>query len=160
MLAVPQFPHLWDKILIASPFKIDWAYLYACNGDTYSFDNLFFVEWIFIECQLCRAPCEQDRGVPCFQGVYSLWKKERKESEVAWSCLTLCDLMDCNLPGSSVHGIFQARVLECVAISFSRGSSRPRDQTWVSHIAGRCFMVWATREAPCEGDRKPYKPLE
>ena len=45
--------------------------------------------------------------------------------------------MDCKLPGSSVHGIFQARVLEWVAISFSRGSSQPRDRTWVSCIAGR-----------------------
>ena len=49
------------------------------------------------------------------------------ESEVAQSCPTLCDTMYCNLPGSSVHGIFQARVLEWVAISFSRGSSQPRD---------------------------------
>ena len=55
--------------------------------------------------------------------------------------------MDHNLPGSSVHGIFQARVLEWVAISFSRGSSRPSNQTRVSHIAGRGFTVWATREA-------------
>ena len=47
--------------------------------------------------------------------------------------------MDCSLPGSSVHGIFQARVLEWVAISFSRGSSQPRDRTRVSCIAGRCF---------------------
>ena len=50
-----------------------------------------------------------------------------KQSEVAQSCLTLCDPMDRNLPGSSIHGIFQARVLEWVAISFSRGSSQPRD---------------------------------
>ena len=49
------------------------------------------------------------------------------ESEVAQSCLTLCDPMDCSLPGSSVHGILQARILEWVAISFSRGSSQPRD---------------------------------
>ena len=47
-------------------------------------------------------------------------------SEVAQSCPTLCDPMDCNLSGSSVHRIFQARVLEWIAISFSRGSSRPR----------------------------------
>ena len=47
---------------------------------------------------------------------------------------------------SSVHVIFQARVLEWVAISFSRGSSQPRDQTWVSRIVGRCFTIWATRE--------------
>ena len=49
------------------------------------------------------------------------------ESEVAQSCPTLCDPMDCSLSGSSVHGIFQARVLEWIAISFSRGSSRPRN---------------------------------
>ena len=67
-------------------------------------------------------------------------------SEVAQSCPTLCDPMDCSLSGSSVHGIFQARVLEWIAISFSRGSSRPRNWTKVSHIAGRRFTVWATRE--------------
>ena len=51
------------------------------------------------------------------------------ETEVAQSCLTHCDLMDHSLPGSSVHGIFQLRVLEWVAISFSRESFRPRDPT-------------------------------
>ena len=55
--------------------------------------------------------------------------------------------MDCSLPGSSVHGIFQARVLEWVALAFSRGSSQPRDRTQVSRIAGRCFTIWATRKA-------------
>ena len=50
-----------------------------------------------------------------------------KESLVAQSCPTLCDPTDCSLPGSSVHGILQVRILEWVAISFSRGSSRPRD---------------------------------
>ena len=54
--------------------------------------------------------------------------------------------MDCSLPGSSVYGIFQTRVLEWVAISFSRGSSRPRDRTQVSCIVGRHFTIWATRE--------------
>ena len=49
---------------------------------------------------------------------------------------------------SSVHGILQARILEWVAISFSRGSSQPRDRTQVSHIAGRCFNLCTTREAP------------
>ena len=54
--------------------------------------------------------------------------------------------MDCSLSGFSVQGIFQARVLEWIAISFSRGSSWPRNRTWVSCIAGRCFTIWATRE--------------
>ena len=56
--------------------------------------------------------------------------KIEKESEVAQSCLTLCDPMDCSLSGFSVHGIFQARVLEWGAIAFSRGSFQPRDWTW------------------------------
>ena len=51
--------------------------------------------------------------------------------------------MDCSPPGSSVHGILQARILEWVAISFSRGSSQPRDWTQVSRIASRCFNLWA-----------------
>ena len=59
----------------------------------------------------------------------------------------ILDPMDCSLPGSSVLGIFQARILEWVAISFSRGSSWPRDQTQASRVVGRRFTVWATREA-------------
>ena len=62
------------------------------------------------------------------------------------SCLTLCDFMGCSLPGFSVHGIFQARILEWVTISFSRRSSWPRDWTRVAHIVGRCFTIWDTRE--------------
>ena len=68
------------------------------------------------------------------------WRKV-KESEVAQSCLTLCNPMDCSLPDSSVHGIFQARVLEWIAISFSRGSFQPRDRTRVSCTVGRRFTV-------------------
>ena len=70
-----------------------------------------------------------------------------KWSEVTQSCPTLCDPMDWRPPGSSVHGIFQARVLEWVAISFSRGSSRPRDRTRVSWVVGRRFTIGAKREA-------------
>ena len=55
--------------------------------------------------------------------------------------------MDCSPPGSSVHGILQARILEWVTISFSRGSSWPKNRTRVSCIGGRCFNLWATREA-------------
>ena len=55
--------------------------------------------------------------------------------------VALCDPMDCSPPGSSVHGILQARILEWVAIPFSRGSSQPRDRTPVSYIAGRFFTV-------------------
>ena len=62
--------------------------------------------------------------------------------KVTQSCLTLWDPMDYR-----VHGILQARILEWVSFPFSRGSSQPRDQTQVSHIAGRFFTIWATREA-------------
>ena len=65
----------------------------------------------------------------------------------AQSCPTFCHPMDCSLPGSSVHGILQARTLEWVAIPSSRGSSQPRDQTQVSHIAGGFFTIWVTKEA-------------
>ena len=60
-------------------------------------------------------------------------------------CPTLWDPMDSSLPGSSDFEILQARILEWFAIPFSRGSSRPRDQTQVSCIAGRLFTIWATR---------------
>ena len=68
----------------------------------------------------------------------------------AQSCLTFCDSMDCSPPGSSVHGILRARIPpgKWVAIPFSRESSLPKNWTWVSSIAGRFFIVWATREIP------------
>ena len=62
--------------------------------------------------------------------------------------------MDCSPPGSSIHGILQARILAWVAISISRRSSWPRDQTQVSHITGRRFNLWATREA--QNTQKSY----
>ena len=88
--------------------------------------------------QACFVPWQ----ITDFSGI-SLWS-EVKWSEVAQSCPTLCDPVDCSLPGFSVHGILQARVLEWVAISFSRGSSQHRDWTQVSRIAGRRFNLWAT----------------
>ena len=62
------------------------------------------------------------------------------------SCPTLCNSMDCSLSSSFIHGFFKARVLEWVAISFSRGSSRPRDRTRVSRIVSKTLYLWATRE--------------
>ena len=88
--------------------------------------------------------CSLSRAWWLFQGCM---KERESENEVAQLCLTICDPMDCSLPGFSVHGIFQARVLEWVAIFFSRGSSQPRDRTRVSRIVGRRFTHWAIREA-------------
>ena len=73
--------------------------------------------------------------------VTLIWLSVSSEVKVAWSCSTLCNSMDCSLPGFSVHGILQARILEWVAIPFSRGSSQPRDQTQVSHTVGGFFTV-------------------
>ena len=66
---------------------------------------------------------------------------------VTQSCSILHDPMNFSLPGSSIYGFLQARILEWVAISFSRGSSQPRVRTEVSCIASRFFIIWATREA-------------
>ena len=90
------------------------------------------------------------------------WKKSydqpESESEVTQSCPTLCDPVDCSPPGFFVHGILQARILEWVTISFSRGSSWSRDQTQVSRIGGRGFNLWATREAwPRQHDKKKQR---
>ena len=89
------------------------------------------------------------REVRCFDPIiltltHTTWKKE---SEVAQSCLTLCNPMDCSPLGSSIHGIFQATILEWVVIFFSSRSSQPRDRTQVSCIAGRLFTLSAPRES-------------
>ena len=81
------------------------------------------------------------------RGAPILYMKVEVKVLVTQSCLMLCDSMDCSPPGSSVHGIFQAKILEWFAISFSRGSSWPRGRNWVSYTAGRFFTIWATREA-------------
>ena len=73
-----------------------------------------------------------------------------KWSEVAQSCPTLCDPVDCSPPCSSVHGIFQARVLEWVAIFFSRGSSLPRDRTQVSRIVSKMLYRLSHQGSPKE----------
>ena len=76
-------------------------------------------------------------------------QKEHCKKKVfnAHLCLTFWDPMDYSLQSSSVHGIFQARILEWTAILFSKVSSSPGDQTWVSWIACRFFTIWAIREA-------------
>ena len=81
-------------------------------------------------------------------------RARERESAGPQSCPALCHPTDCSPPGSSAHGILQARVLERVAIAFSRGSSRPRNQTWVSCIVGRFFTSLATRETPHRSDTK------
>ena len=97
----------------------------------------------------------KNTGVACHFLLQCM--KVKRESGVAQSCPTLRDPMDCSLPGSSVHEIFQARVPEWVAISFPRGSPQPRDRTWVSRIVGRRFTLWATREVSKKSAGAPGK---
>ena len=74
-------------------------------------------------------------------------------------CPALYNPMDCRLPGSSVHGILQTRILEWLAIAFSRGSSGPRDWTWVSCIAGRFFTIWTRTANPFKKSVFPFVPI-
>ena len=88
------------------------------------------------------------------QGDYS---KSLMHASAKWLqlYLTLCDPMDCGPPGSSVHGFLQARILECIAISSSRGSSQARDPTHTScspALAGGFFTISTTREGPVSQD--------
>ena len=89
------------------------------------------------------------------QIINDLWYNPILVSSIVWlccclvakSCLTHCNPIDCSPPGSSVHGVFQARILEWVAISFARRFSRPRDGTSVSCLGRWILHCWATREA-------------
>ena len=107
----------------------------------------------------CTAPWKQKLHTPFCAHLTQHWARlstyifsaSTKDNEICgehFCCclvtklrLTSCNNMDCSPPGSSVHGISQARILEWVAISFSRGSSRPRDQTHVFCLAGRFFTT-------------------
>ena len=104
------------------------------------------------EFKFCKTPqeifrlvftIEAELGVIVFAGASLVAQMVKKvKMKVAQSCQNLCNTMD-----YAVNGILQARILEWVAIPFCRGSSQPRDQTQVSHIAGRFFTSRATREA-------------
>ena len=113
-----------------------------------------FHNWQTLSCEarltLVTSDATQENGLKAEEGML-----------LAQLCLTLCNPLDCSPPGSSALsiGILQARILEWVATSFSRGSSQPRDRSWVSSIAGRFFTIWATCEAPEEGESPLKLPL-
>ena len=124
---------------ISSSAKRSLDRLLSCRGEELRWGNLSQSFFFFFT---KMWPMLHTKG---HKRQRSNWEKVKSESEVAQSCLTLCDPMYHSLPGFSIHGIFQATVPEWVAISFSRESSVPRDRTQVSRIAGRCFTLWATR---------------
>ena len=123
---------------------IIYEWLFLCNSSqvffippccwSFQVDSWTLLEqFSFLDSCLVVDLCQgMEVGVPSVQSLSRVW---------------LCNPMNCSSPGSSVHGIFQARTLEWIAMSLVRGSYRPRDWAWVSCIAGRVFIVWATREA-------------
>ena len=159
------FPTLLPFYLLLSPFQllmdfrldyfpkgvlkcsqtISYLYAYGCHktAQVMHSPTMLLNQWIksCVKWKLmlennCPGCCKHRLGKIVF-----VLKNKNSVSKVAQSFPTLCDPVDCSLPGSSVHGILQARILEWVAMSFSKGSSRPRDRTQVSCIAGRCFTL-------------------
>ena len=123
------YTHMWLSIEM----------LWLCAGNC---SEAFHVKGI---CKLDVHKAENG-GSRLGEGVWHIFRLAKKVSEITLSCPTLCNPMDCSLWGSSGHGIFQARILEWVPISFSRGYFQPRDWTQVSRIVGRHFTIWAIRE--------------
>ena len=126
-----------------------WGYMEASQRLT--FGLLDFTEGLWLSSGKALAPyltwSQQQQLIYPIEFVYYITVSKDMFGKVKFcSHVWLCYLMDCSLPGSPVHGLFQASVLQWVATSFSRGS-RSSNQTQVSHIAGRCFTTWATREA-------------
>ena len=124
---------------------VSWNIVYTQRQNTHT-PHLFWIPFPFRspkrakQHSLCCTAGSHPLPIMCVRLCVSV--------SVTQSCLTLCDCMDCSPPGSSVHGVLQARILEWVAIPFSRGSSQPRDWMQASSVAGRWFTSWATREAP------------
>ena len=121
------------KVMLVSDIQQSDLHIYCIYVNIYSF-HILSPYWL-LENTAFFPPVQYN----IYLVIYFIYQF----SSVTQWCPTLCDL-----PGSSVHGIFQARTLEGVAVSFSRGSSWPRDRTQVSRIVGRCFTVWATRGSP------------
>ena len=113
------------------------------------FPQAKILEWVAISFShvKCWWGIKLHSNIYAETGPFYQWIFKWKKVLVNHLCPTLCDPLDCRVPGSSVHRILQARVLEWVAISYSRGSSWPTDGSQVSYITSRFFTIWATREA-------------
>ena len=150
-----QFP-LLVHVLLCSPFAEYVHLLFRREPTHYTLDSTLLHCPSTIQCLEFSL---SQKNMPnlhwsCFPYPLPLTSSfdPSEVNEVSQSCPTLCDpmdgslpgSMDSSLPGSAIHGIFQAKILEWAAISFSRGSSQPRDQTWVSCVGDRRFTVWAT----------------
>ena len=164
LLCPPLFPRIYSN---SCPLS-HWCYLTISSCATLlsfclqSFPSWGLFQWAYTgNTTKCYSTFKKEENLAICHSMdkyrrhKAMWNKtgtkrqtlhysiHESESEVAQSCPTLCDPMDCSLSGASVHGIFQARVLEWIAISFSRGSSQPRNRTLVSRIAVRRFTIRA-----------------
>ena len=137
------------SLLILQSWVPDWFPCLTVEPFLDSSNNLFRMLSYSVAYQWLHS---KGRVEDCFSSLYVLYFSIRCSGLLCvcvcvcvcmstQSCPTLCDPMDFSPPGSSVHGVLQARILEWVAISFSRGSSQPRDQTRVSRVAGRFFTI-------------------
>ena len=149
-------PTLSLTLLQAYYKPINWHMSYPADGKA-ACVNVYKCRCMHLSCSFQRLYLLSSLQWPwvlkkcsCFEGGQSFLFIGRHVSVllVAQSCPTLCDPMDWSPPDSSVHEIFQARILEWVAISFSRGSSQLRDRTQVSYTVGRFFTNWAASSMP------------
>ena len=141
----------------AFPLNTLCTYSWNLGEQTMAIDSgniIWYEQWV------CRSTLE--RKAVCVGWVWEEGKKasentqaspahEESEMLAAQSRPTLCNPMDCSLPGSSVHGMLQARILEWVAMPLSKGSSSPWDRTWISHIVGRFLPSEPPGKPPHEG---------
>ena len=129
------FPSVISFIHTNSAFY-DWTLFIKIIDNFYCIMQKYFYFYVFyLDSPIWNIPSNGTYLCVCVCSVL-----------VAQSCLTPVDY--CSPPGSSVRGVSQTSLLEWVAISFSRGSSWPRDWPWISCTACRFFTIWATREAP------------
>ena len=133
--SVPKATHISSRVRTRALSAAAW--IWVCHTTA----HLPIFTWIY----MLLPPFKADSNILWWLLRWMLVKRKMKVL-AAQLCPTLCDPVDCNPPGSFVHRILQAMILERVAISFSRGSSQPRDRTWVSCIASRLFTIWATRK--------------
>ena len=148
---------LHAAFIFVKSILLSWLVLFYClqlsfmpSSQSFCYEWLLLIDifrystiWVWIFLKLFQKdfflwfPGFRDFYIVLLLHSFSSFLIRKKDYEVAQSCPTLCNPTGSSLPGTCVHGIFQARVLQWVAISFSRGSSGPRDWTQVSHIAGK-----------------------
>ena len=139
-----DFPYLGSFSVVFS-FSISHCLVHQLFSPVYLFIQQIYIDHLLWGARYCSRYLRgrvNKINIPIHTDVYFILVS------ITQSCPTLCNPVHCALPGSSVHGILQARILEWIAISYSRWSFQPRDWTWVSYLAGRFFTIWATRGAP------------